>query len=340
MHLLWIVVACLCLWPGHSGAEPVVIKFATLAPEGTPWMNLMEEMNRELQQHSAGQVTFRFYPGGVAGDERDVLRKMRINQLQGGAFSGFGLGDILTDLRVLEVPRLFRDPAEADFVANALFAHFATAFAAKGFILLSLNDAGAVYVFSQKPLATRQDMSRAKIWIWQGDPLPQAMFKAYGITPVPLALPHVLPSLQSGLIDSCYGTPLTVLALQWFTQLKYRIAVPVTNVMGGLLVSAQVWQQLTPAQQTLLHDTVRRYNHRASVEMRQYDDKALQLLHSTGGLETVQVSAEEVQRIEEVSAQVRQELAGTLYPAALLERVLQWREQYRQSHPQPATSGK
>src|SRR3712207_1785357 len=107
LRMLWILLAwagsCL-LVPCVSAAEPVVIKFATLAPEGTPWMNVMEEMNRELQDKSNGQVTFRFYAGGVAGDERDVIRKIRINQLHGGAFSGFGMGEVLPEVRVLELP--------------------------------------------------------------------------------------------------------------------------------------------------------------------------------------------------------------------------------------------
>jgi TRAP-type C4-dicarboxylate transport system substrate-binding protein len=103
-------------------AEPLTIKFATMAPEGTPWMNLMEEMNDELRRRSNDQVAFRFYAGGVAGDERDVLRKIRINQLHGGAFSGFGLGDIIPEVRVLELPLLFHNALEADHVARALCA--------------------------------------------------------------------------------------------------------------------------------------------------------------------------------------------------------------------------
>src|SRR5215471_18731598 len=243
-----------------SLAEPVMIKFATLAPEGTPWMNIMEEMSQEVQEKSGGKVAFRFYAGGVAGDERDVLRKIRINQLHGGAFSGFGLGEVLPEIRVLELPLLFRNGEEADHVATALFEHFATAFAQKNFVLLALNDAGAVYVFSKDPIRTKADMAHSKIWSWQGDPLPQAIFKAYGIVPVSLPLPNVLPSLQSGLIDACYGTPLTVLALQWFTKVKYRTSLAITNVIGALLLSEALWQQLSADQQTLVRETVRKYN--------------------------------------------------------------------------------
>lgn len=316
-------------------AEPVVIKFATLAPEGTPWMNLMEDMNREVQEKSAGQVSFRFYAGGVAGDERDVIRKIRIQQLHGGAFSGFGLGEVLPELRVLELPLLFRDVHEASHVATEMFPHFTEGFAQKGYILLTLDEAGAVYIFSKDPIRTRADMAKAKIWTWQGDPLPQATFQAYGIVPVPLSLPNVLPSLQSGLIDACYGTPLTVLALQWFTKVKYRAALPMTVVMGALVVSESQWKQLSGAQQTLVRDTVKKFHAKAVTNMRNYESKAVTLLQTTGGIETIAIPPEEVAQIQQRSEQVRQDLVGKLYPQTLLDRVLALREAYRQAHPQP-----
>ncbi len=328
--MLLVPLGSVCLQPRFGLAEPVVIKFATLAPEGTPWMNIMEEMNREIQEKSGGRVVFRFYAGGVAGDERDVIRKIRINQLHGGTFSGFGLGEVLPEIRVLELSLLFRDGQEADHVATALFEHFAAAFAQKHFVLLALNDAGSVYVFSKDPIRTKADMARSKIWIWQGDPLPQAIFKAYGIVPVPLSLPNVLPSLQSGLIDACYGTPLTVLALQWFTKVKYRTSLSITNVMGALVLSDTLWQQLSADQQKLVRETVHKYNAKAVTNMRQYETKALTLLQTTAGIETIPVAEEEVTRLQQVSEQVRQELVGKLYPQELLDRVLALRDAYRQ----------
>jgi TRAP-type C4-dicarboxylate transport system substrate-binding protein len=331
-RLLLVLLGSVFLQPPPGLAEPVVIKFATLAPEGTPWMNTMQEMNRELQEKSAGQLSFRFYAGGVAGDEHDVLGKIRRNQLHGGAFSGFSLGDVLPEVRVLELPLLFHTSAEVDYVVTALFEHFATAFAQKGFILLSLNDAGAVYIFSKTPIRTSADMARAKIWTWQGDPLPEAIFQAYGIVPVPLPLSNVLPALQAGRIDACYGTPLTVLALQWAPRVKYRTALPITNVIGALLLSDSLWRQLSAEQHTLVRETVRKFNARAVTNMRQYESKALTLLQTTAGIETVTVPAEEVTRLQQVSEQVRQGLIGTLYPRALLERVLALRDAYRETH--------
>jgi len=330
---LLVLLGSVLLHPTLSLAEPVVIKFATLAPEGTPWMNIMEEMNQEIQEKSGRQISFRFYPGGVAGDERDVLRKIRINQLHGGAFSGFGLGEVLPEIRVLELPLLFRNGEEADHVATALFEHFATAFVQKNFVLLALNDAGAVYVFSKDPIRTQADMAHSKIWSWQGDPLPQAIFKAYGIVPVSLSLPNVLPSLQSGLIDACYGTPLSILALQWFTKVKYRTSLAITNVMGALVLSDALWQQLSADQQMLVRDTIRKYNVKVVTNMRQYETKALTLLQTTANIETVVVAEDEVARLQHISEQVRQELVGKLYPQESLDRVLALRDAYRQKQP-------
>src|SRR5215472_16155732 len=290
---LLVLLGSVCLQPRPGLAEPVIIKFATLAPDGTPWMNIMEEMNREVQEKSGGHVAFRFYAGGVAGDERDVIRKIRINQLHGGAFSGFGLGEVLPESRVLELPLLFRDGPEAEHVATALFEHFAAAFAQKHFVLLALNDAGSVYVFAKDPIRTKADMARSKIWTWQGDPLPQAIFKAYGIVPVPLSL-------------------------------------AITNLMGAMVLSDALWQQLSADQQTLVRETIHKYNAKVVTNMQQYETKALTLLQTTAGIETIPVAEEEVTRLQQVSEQVRQEMIGKLYPQELLERVLALRDAYRQ----------
>jgi TRAP-type C4-dicarboxylate transport system substrate-binding protein len=318
--------------PVYIAAEPVVIKFATLAPEGTPWMKLMEEMHNELQQQSNGQVAFRFYAGGVAGDESEVLHKIRLNQLQGGAFSGFGLSEILPDIRVLELPLLFRDTAEAEQVAGALFNDFAARLDNQGYVLLGLSEAGAVHLFSQQPLRSRADLAHTKMWTWQGDPLSLAMFKAYGITPVPLALPEVLSALQSGMVDACYGPPLAILTLQWVTKVKYFSATPIIHSIGAILLSQQQWQQLTAEQQALVRDLVTKYTAKAATTMRQHHNKALALL-PTLGLQSVAMPDEEVAHLQQVSAQVREELIGKLYARELLERVLHLRDQYRQSRP-------
>lgn len=324
--LAWLVLA-----PPLAMAE-VVIKFATLAPEGTPWMQIMRDMGREVERKSNGGVSFRFYPGGIAGDERDVIRKMRIKQLHGGAFTGFGMGLMLPESRVLELPFLFRDASEANHVVAAIQPYFAKAFDPKGYVLLSLNEAGPVFIFSKPALRTIEDATRAKMWQWQGDTLVQAMFKAFGISPVPLTLPDVLPSLQSGLIDACYGTPLGVLALQWFTRVKYRVVPAITRVMGAMVIARHQWQKLSPEERALVRETVQTYAAKATASVRQYEQKALPLL-ATSGIEEVALPPDDVNLLRQRSEQLRRDLVGKLYSEDLLSRVLSLREQYRRANP-------
>ena len=310
----------------------VVIKFATLAPAGTPWMQIMHDMGGKVEQKSSGEVSFRFYPGGIAGDERDVIRKMCIQQLHGGAFTGFGRGLMLPESRVLELPLLFYDAPEADHVIAAMLPHFEKVFEQEGYVLLSLNEAGPMFIFAKLALRTMQDVVRAKLWQWQGDTLVWAMFEAFDISPVPLALPDVLPSLQSGLIDAGYGTPLGVLALQWFTQVKYRVLPAITRVVGALVVTRHQWQTLLPEQQALVKETVKTYAAKATASVRQYEQKALSLL-AASGIETILLSPNDVRHLQQRSEQLRQELIGKLYPQDLLSRVLALRDQYRQASP-------
>ncbi|PIE75790.1 hypothetical protein CSA17_05610, partial [bacterium DOLJORAL78_65_58] len=138
------------------------IKFATLAPEGSAWMQAMHEIDDEVRARTENRLGFKFYPGGVQGDEKDVLRKIRMGQLHGGGFTGFGIGAIASDVRVLEMPFMFRDHAELDFVRDALAIELNGMLAHKGYLNLGWVDVGFTYIFSKNPIANLDDLSKAR----------------------------------------------------------------------------------------------------------------------------------------------------------------------------------
>ena len=144
-------------------APEYVIKFATLAPPGTTWMNLMQEWDTELRARSNGRIGFKFYPGGVQGDEPEVLKKMRFHQLQGGAFTGYGIGRMYSPARVMELPFLFRDGDEIDYVRNQFMTQFRKGFADNGYELLGWMEVGFVHMFSKKPLRSLEDMKSRRV---------------------------------------------------------------------------------------------------------------------------------------------------------------------------------
>ena len=234
------------------------IKFATLAPEGSTWMNVMRDFARGVKQKTGGQVRFRIYAGGVQGDEKDVVRKMRIGQIHSAGFTGVGLGEILPETRVLELPFLFFREEESDFVHKRVGPRLSAAFEGKGFVLLGWAEVGLVRLFSKRAIRTQDDLTHAKVWAWEGDPLVKAYFQALRITPITLSITEVLTSLQTGLIDTVYASPLAAIALQWFTRVEYMTALPISNGTGAVLISKKTFDRLSPKQQTVLKEEAKR----------------------------------------------------------------------------------
>jgi len=232
-----------------------VLKFATLAPPGSTWMNLLDTWGQKVKTRSDGRLVFKFYPGGVQGDEPDVLKKMRFNQLQGGAFTGYGIGHMYSPARVLELPFLFHNVDEIDFVREHFTPEFRKGFHDNGFELLGWMEVGFIHMFSTKPIRSLDDMRTRRVWLWQGDPMGQAFFKASGISPVPLSIVDVYTSLSTGLIDTVYAPPLGAIAMQWFTKTKYVNSVPLTNGMGALVVTRRFFARLPDDLKTLLRET-------------------------------------------------------------------------------------
>lgn len=317
---------------GLEGAAPLIIKFATLAPEGSTWMQILRAMDEELRHQSKGRLHLTFYPGGVVGDEIDVLRKIRIGQLHGGAFSGVGLGVVLPAVRVLELPLLFQNSGEVDHVMAALEEKFARAFEEQGFVLLALTEAGSVHLFSKKAIRHREDLQRVKVWAWQGDPLAFAVFRAYQVAPVPLALPEVLPSLQTGLIDAFYAPPLAAIALQWFSQVSYISSEGLTTAIGGILIARSRWEAIPTPLQGTVKTVAKTYARQVVMRTRQENREALQVLQRQG-IQMVDIHPEERNRLLQVSREVWEGQAGRLYPRTLLEEVQSLLKAYRERKP-------
>ncbi len=327
---LSLLFMALLVSPGSPAAPRYVIKFATLAPPGTTWMNLMQEWDTELRAKSNGRIGFKFYPGGVQGDEPEVLKKMRFNQLQGGAFTGYGIGRMYSPARVMELPFLFRDSDEIDYVRHQFMTQFRKGFADNGYELLGWMEVGFVHIFSKKPLRSLDEMKSHRVWLWQGDPMGEAFFKASGISPVPLSIVDVYTSLSTGLIDTVYAPPLGAIALQWFTKTPYVSTVPLTDGIGGLIVSKRFYDGLPADLQALLSETGQATGEKLIAATRVDNQKSLLTLKERG-LEFVEpgegMSETELLDLRDRAAA---ELVKSDYiPASVFDKTRQLLEQYR-----------
>lgn len=309
-------------------SAPQFIRFATLAPEGSTWMKVIHELDAEFQNAGGGEVAFKFYPNMVMGDEKDVLRKMRLGQINAAGFTGRGLGEILPEVRILELPYLFQDEAELDFVLDSLFSYFYTALEEKGFILLGWAEVGWVYFFANQPVVCPEDLKNTKPWMWQGDPLAEAFFKELGKTPSPLPITDVNIALQTGMIDAVYCSPLAALALQWFTQVEYISDVPFTNAIGAVLMEKSSFEKLNPILQESLVKLSKEKLKLLNQLSRQDNRQAFNLLLKEG-LKPAVSNLEQREQMRKIGDLVQMKLKGQLYSPELLDQLKSIIQHYR-----------
>lgn len=317
-----LALVLLCASAFNASAAPAyTLKFATLVPKGTVWMNILEDWAQTVEERSNGELVFKFYPGGVQGDEPDVLKKMRFNQIQGGAFTGYGIGRMYSPARVMELPFLFENYSEIDQVRAELLPGFVSGFREHGYELLGWAEIGFIHFFSQKPIESIDDLRHRRIWMWQGDPLSDAWFRAADVSPVPLSITDVYTSLSTGLIDTVYSTPVATVALQWFTKTGYMTNVPMANGIGALVVSSAFFRKLPEEFQVLLRETGRETGQRLIETTRADTDKSIEVLKGEGMQFVMDRDDIDPQELQQISDRAAARLTESGYiPEALLDK--------------------
>jgi TRAP-type C4-dicarboxylate transport system substrate-binding protein len=307
------------------------IKFATLAPEGTAWMNVMKEFDDAVRKESGGRVKFRIYPGGVQGDEKVVLRKIRSGQLQAGGFTGVAMGEIAPKVRILDSPFLFQSYEEVDHIYEKFDEEFRAAFLEGGYVLLGWAEVGFVYVFTNTAIATPQDLKKMKMWSWDGDPIAETLLKELGVSPIPLGMPDVMTSLQTGLIDAFYGPPLATLMLQWYTRAKFMVDVRLADAAGAVLIAKKQFDALSPDLQKILLENGKKHFRRLTILSREQNAESIKEM-TKRGLSLIKARPEDYEYYVKVCSGVRRKLAGGMYTAEFLQRVESSIEAFRKAN--------
>lgn len=222
-------------------AKSYTIKMATIAPEGSSWMKEMHQFSDKITEMTNGQIKFKTYAGGIMGGEIDMLRKMRYGQIDAAAFTGVGLGEVLPEIRVLELPFMFQSSDEVDYVFEALLDDFQHRFLEKGYYFVSWAETGFVYLYTQQKVQKSSDLKNVKMWLWKDDPLAREVFNVMNIPAVPLDITDVYASLQTKMIDGFYISPYAAIAMQWFTKADYLLNYPLTHSLGGVLMTKKKW---------------------------------------------------------------------------------------------------
>jgi TRAP-type C4-dicarboxylate transport system substrate-binding protein len=263
-------------------AQAMRFKIATLSPQGSVWMQKMQEGAEELARKTDNRVTIKYYPGGVMGDDRAVLRKIRIGQLHGGAVVGGSLSKFYPDNQIYSLPLKFRSFEEVDYVRKHLDQTIAQGLEKGGFVTFGIAEGGFAYVMSTVPIRTVEEMRRQKVWIPDNDTMILETVKAFDITPFPLSISDVQAGLQTGLINTVATPPIGAVALQWHTQINYLMYEPFLYIYGVLAVDRTAFGKISSDDQRIFREIMGRIFRELDRMNREDNVNALKALRKQG----------------------------------------------------------
>lgn len=308
-------------------AQPItVIKLATLAPEGTDWHGKLVEMGLRWQQATDGAVKLRIYPSGVVGDERDMIRKMRLGQIHAAAITTEGLSELNPDVYAYLIPMLFNNYEDVDWVREQISPELVKGIEKSGFTLLYWVDVGWAYWFSTESIHSPEDLKKMKIFNWAGDFKTAEIWRKGGFSPVPLTLIDVLSGLQTGLIDAVPTNPLIALSMQWFGVANYMLDLKWGLVTGGIVIDNRVWHKIRPEHQKIMLEIASEIGGEQQLKNRYEDQNAIDVMKEYG-LTVYTPTIEEFEQWKSFVDLWYPNIRGTFIPEKIFDRVIDLKKQ-------------
>lgn len=317
-----------------AGSAPAAeFKLATVAPENSEWMQELRGASDRIRERTAARVVLKLYGGGVMGNDKKVLRKMRIGQLQGGAFTASGLAERYPDITVYGLPMLFRSRGEVEHVRAALDPVLAAGLEDAGLVSFGFAGGGFANLMSKEPVETLDDLRGQKIWVPEGDETSYLAMAALNLTPTVLPITDVLTGLQTGLLNIVAVPPVGAVVLQWYTKVQYATDLPLTYTMGLLVMDAGAFGKLAPADQVIVREELGEVYARLDAKGWEDNAKAAEALRANG-IRYVTPSDEQAASWRASVSGVRESLRQTASMSAdLLARLDQLLDEYRAAGP-------
>ena len=311
-----------CLMSQLIWAKKIVVKMATLAPEGTEWHGLLVELGQQWKVVTDGDVRLRIYPGGVVGDERDMIRKMRIGQIHGAAISNEGMTEINPYFTTFYMPMMYQSYDEVDFVRDRLSNELLNKTEENGFKILTMVDVGWAYWFSTEPIYTPDDLKNNKIFIWAGDYKSAQLYEKHGYQPVPLAMTDVLSGLQTGLITSLGFNPLYALAQQLFGIADNMLDMKWGNLTAAIIIDLKTWNKIKPEYQESMLSVAKSIGDGFQQKNRYDSDKSVEVMKKYG-LKVNTPTPQQVKVWHELIDSMAPDIRGSLIEENAFDRLME-----------------
>lgn len=327
----WIITALtgLAFLAAGGAASAQTIKLGTLAPKGSPWFENLQDMVADWGEASDGRIKVRIYPGGSIGDERDMVRKMQIGQLQGAVLTSEGLSIIAPEILALQLPMMFETDGELDYVRNRMSAEFEAIFEARGYKILNWGDIGWARLFSREPVVVMDDLRKQKLFTWAGDPELAEGYKMQGFNIVPLPVPEIFSGLQSGLIDAVYSPPVASLSYQWFGIANNMTELRVLKQIGATVVTLKTWNKIRPGIRDEVLAAAVAAGDNSRQKIRDFENEAIRVMEQHG-LAIHTMTPEQAKEWETSARESWSVYTRSAVSPELVARVEGLRDEYRQ----------
>ncbi len=328
-----IVLAAICMTALCATVRAeTVIKLATVAPAGSTWHEYLQEVDARWRRASAGRVRLKIY-AGTLGDEEDIMRRIRIGQIDAAAVTTAGLSAIDDAAKAFNIPMAFASYEELDYVQERIAANLEEALSKKGIIVLNWGDAGWVYFFTKSPVQRPDDLKKEKLFVWSAGVATEQeqLWKKLGFNPVPLSLVDVIPALQTGMITAYQAPPIAALASQWFAFSGSMTGMRWAPLTGATIISARTWSKIPPKLRPELARIAQEEGQRLRDNVRHLEQDAIAAMVKRG-VQVVDVSPGAYREWETLTQSVYSDIRGKIVPARYFDEVLRLRDEYRALH--------
>jgi TRAP-type C4-dicarboxylate transport system substrate-binding protein len=315
--------------PRLAPASAAAPRFATLAPRGSVYHRALQEVGEAWRRAANAPSAFTVYPGGIDGDELDIVREMRIGQLDGGMISVVGLSAIEPGASALQyMPLVFRSWEEVDAVSRRLRPLLEQRIAERGFVVLYWGEAGWVRFFTKSAAVRPRDFQRLKIFSWSGTPQQVELMRSLGYQPVALETNDVLPGLQTGMIDAVPTIASWALAAQIDHVAPHMLDMRWVPIVGAALITRKTWDGMTPAVQQAVRAAAAVATETLRAERERADQAAIEAMRRRG-LQVHPLPGDALSEWQQVVAASYPRIRGGMVPPDMFDLVQQTLGEFR-----------
>jgi len=311
--------------------EAQVIKIGSIAPDRSPWNDALKEIAREWETITKGQVKLKIYPGGIAGNEEDMIRKMKVGILGGAVLTNIGLIKIEPDAFVLTTPFMFHSEKEMAYVLERLNPILEKQIQEKGFKVIIWTMSGWLNFFSKAAVLYPQDLKKQKLAFSTGEPAMEQAWKKSGYNIVPNDLKDLMMALQSGMVDAFYLPPLVAGSGQYFPLAPHMCSLKIAPLVGGMVIVDKIWERIPENFIQPMLEVVKRVSAKLAGETDSLEKKALDSMKKNG-LIIHEAPADSLSKWKEAANKGMDELIGKVFKREIYEKMLQILQEYRMKY--------